>query len=145
MSRFRKSDVQFHSDGYRAAHPAVNIKVKNPYLWEHVDKAKKEFECSEETAEKTLNWAFDSGCEQFWDWAQQQADELFGPCIKVWQEGRSGGWLIVEGLPRWDDWDAIDLMYWYRFQKRIKEAVKFYSSWEYLKETIEGNPWWIEE
>lgn len=52
-----------------------------------------------------------------------QAEECFGPGVKVYSEGRSGGWAIVDGLPPFDSWDAVMVAKWTRFAKWAGEVV----------------------
>lgn len=61
-----------------------------------------------------------------WELAQELADEVwektrYSP--KVYSAGRSGGWLVVTGLPDVEAWDAIDLARWACFQKEIEATV----------------------
>ena len=43
--------------------------------------------------------------------------------VKVYSDGRSGGWLVVHGLPDVESWDAIDLGRWAKFEKMIRGLV----------------------
>lgn len=49
------------------------------------------------------------------------------PVMKVWSQGRSGGWLIVEGLTSEDfaveDWDAERVAEWGLFASRIQDIL----------------------
>lgn len=48
-----------------------------------------------------------SAVEQELDMAQDEATAVFGAGVKVSLEGRSGGWLVVDGLPAESEaWDA---------------------------------------
>jgi hypothetical protein len=42
--------------------------------------------------------------------------------IQVWSAGRSGGWLVIEGLPDVDTWDAIMLSRWRRFAMIVDDV-----------------------
>lgn len=76
-------------------------------------------------------WAFDAACEDGARYAIDLAGEVFGAAFgahadrdrRVWQTGRSGGWLYVEGLPDVETWDAIQLGKWSRFAKMCDEIV----------------------
>lgn len=57
-------------------------------------------------------WAIADG----WDNLKANARELFGPGAKVYADGRSGGWCVVEGIGEPEGWDAIALMRWRRFE-----------------------------
>ena len=142
---YTKDDIEFHRDGYGPMRPAVNVKVYHyPSVWDVMD----DFDCSEETAEKALEYAFESAQYRFWEEAQEIADwhlsNHFGK-VKVYSEGRSGGWLVVHGLAYRDEvedyWDALDLTAWYAFEKAIRAEIKYLCSWEYIKEDIEANRW----
>jgi len=154
--RFRKSDVQFHADGpCRAARPAINVKVRG--LQCTTDGVMRKFGCTEEQAEKALELAWDSECEQFWGYWQDTTGDLEnGICgspeyayfpghdVKVWSEGRSGGWLVVEGLPYVRDWDAVLVSRWAKFCKDVLADIAYRISKECLLDAIEANEWWKE-
>ena len=57
--------------------------------------------------------------------AGEDAAAIFGeyPRPKVYAEGRSGGWLVVDGLPSVDTWDAVALGRWRRFERYVRAAV----------------------
>lgn len=40
--------------------------------------------------------------------------------VQVYSDGRSGGWLVVHGLPDVETWDAIALGQWAKFNKLIR-------------------------
>lgn len=63
-------------------------------------------------------------CESGWEDAQSSAEDIFGKRAKVYSDGRSGGWLVVHGLPPVESWDAIMLGKWSRYAARAREAVK---------------------
>ena len=46
--------------------------------------------------------------------------------VNVYSAGRSGGWLVVDGLPDIDTWDAIDLGVWRRFDKAVHAILDDY-------------------
>lgn len=144
--KYTKQDVEFHSDGYgQTAHPAVNVKVRNFGNNKGVSECgavMAAFKCSEAVAEKACEFAFDSACRAFWDGAQDVADEAFGKGVaKVYQEGRSGGWLVVHGLPDLESWDAVMLGKWRKFEREIKADVADHTSWEYAEDAIRANRW----
>ena len=59
-----------------------------------------------------------------WEQAKEWAYEVWGSDqVKVWSDGRSGGWLIVEGLGDVEDWDAIELSRWCRFAGLVQETL----------------------
>jgi hypothetical protein len=143
MAIRRKSNVQFHSDGFREDRPAINVKC---YHFANGLNVARVFNCHEDDAARALSYAWDSSIDQFWEQAQTIVQEIFDheavyDQVKVFSGGRSGGWLIVEGLPSFDSWDAIQLGKWSRFEKRIRELIGHLSSTEYVKDMIESNRW----
>jgi len=54
-----------------------------------------------------------------WEDAKELAREVWGDRVQVYSEGRSGGWLVVEGLGEVEEWDAIDVSRWARFQRGV--------------------------
>jgi hypothetical protein len=134
----KKSDVQFHSEGYgRNVLPAVNVKYYGPSLHAKVQDT---FKCSQEIAEQALGYVWESACEQFWREAKSYVPEILGRG-EVWSEGRSGGWLVVSGLPDIETWDAIQLGKWAKVVKFCEEEIAYLSSWEYVKDAIGANEW----
>lgn len=130
----RKDDVTFHAEMWRTARPAVNVKV-----WARVDSeeaigaARREdssldprFEAwyregleRESFAESYWSFAIETG----WEYLQSLAEDVFGPGVNVYSEGRSGGWAVVDGLPDFESWDAVMLGRWARFAKRARAAA----------------------
>src|ERR1700674_439434 len=103
----RKSDVQTHRAGYGyggTAYPAINVKCYGP---SHGQAVANHFKCDEQVAERACQFAFESAQEQFWAQATEYATDVFGTRVKVWSGGRSGGWLLLGGLPELSDWDAV--------------------------------------
>lgn len=47
---------------------------------------------------------WNDACQSQFEMAEEDAKALFGDSIECFLEGRSGGWLVVEGLPDTDDW-----------------------------------------
>lgn len=139
MRGYHKSDVEHHRVGYGGtAYPAVNVKV---YHFTSVDKVIDRFGCSEATAERALEHSFNMQQECFWEDAQGVADHYLGKSHKVYSEGRSGGWLIVDGLPETCDWDAVALHRWACFAQAIDRDVKWRTSADVVFGDIEANGW----
>lgn len=135
---YSKSDVKFHSDGFRGGHPAINVKVRNFVMASQIaDK----FSCNEKIAEKAGEFAFNSAQVGFWEGIQENAEYIFGSGIEVYQEGRSGGWLVIRGLPDIEEWDAVMLGRWHKFECECREEIKFFTSEEYVFDAIEANRW----
>jgi len=136
---YSKEDVEFHSDGFRPSRPAVNVKVYGSIsnvplpldLGRYSDDGGKTWKESRTDSEFTHEWLeehlaedvelFNYACENGWNMLQEEAVEIFGKSIygkpiTVYSEGRSGGWAIVDGLPEFESWNAVDLMRWRRFE-----------------------------
>lgn len=69
-------------------------------------------------------------CEDAWTAAETEAREIFGDSVNVWQEGRSGGWLVVQGLPPVESWDAIMVSKWATFARRV-ELIREGVTWDF--------------
>ena len=147
MKRFTKADVETHSDGYgRGSNPAINVKdyaTSYSYVVAVMDR----FGCSEATAERALEYSADMQRESFWDdWGSRHTlREYFPPSrygkLTVYSEGRSGGWLVVHGLPDIEDWDAIAVADWGRFARSVRADVDYRTSLEVAIEDIQANEW----
>lgn len=133
----KKSDIQLHSDGCgRPGRPAINVKVRgsgldvqargwknfreqNPDAPERFNQAWLESNVADETQE--FFWS--DTCTQGFELAEEVAKELFGGHVKVYSEGRSGGWLIVDGLPDVEHWNGSMVAKWGRFVRLCGEYV----------------------
>lgn len=140
MTRYTREDVETHREGYsRNALPAVNVKAYTvPTVWQVVHK----FNCEEKLAEQALGYAFESAQGMFWEQASEDVAEYFpGYSVEAFSEGRSGGWLVVRGLPDVETWDAILLSRWRKFERETRAQVVYLCSWESFSESIEANRW----
>lgn len=136
----KKSDIETHSDGCgRRSHPALNVKVNKFGLYDYELAALKG--CTERDAERALQFAFESAQQIFWEDAQRLAREVFGQHVKVYSEGRCGGWLVVHGLPELDSWDAVAVGKWSRLARLIAADIKWRCSRDNVLENIEANEW----
>jgi hypothetical protein len=138
-----KADVEFHSEHGRGR-PAVNVKVDSDInrvalpleLGQVREQGESEFKTILTEPEFTHDWiranvdeetlyAIDEDVRrQGWEQAQQVAEEVFGSDVKVYSQGRSGGWAVVDGID--DDvegWDAIQLAKWRTFSHRLGEIA----------------------
>lgn len=139
MPRYRKADIETHSEHYRGAKPAVNVKV---YHYPTTSKVEDAFTCSEAVASQALQYAFESAQQRFWEDAQDVARDIFGKHVKVYSQGRSGGWLVVEGINEdVGSWDAIAVSKWGRLATWAKREIEYLTSWDYVKDDIEANEW----
>lgn len=137
--RYTKNDVETHSASYYAPYyPAVNVKVRNFPTYKIQD----HYNLTDEQAEELCNIAFEAAQEFFWyDIAPMIADDKFDDNVKIYSAGRSSGWLIVDGLPPIESWDAVILAKWRSFENAIKAEVKFRTSAETLIDDIDANGW----
>ena len=142
MRGYTKADIEFHNDGGigRPYYPAVNVKCYRfgPSLEAVADR----FGCSEGTAQKALNIAFECQQDSFWNFdGAKDIVEYHFPYAKFYSAGRSAGWLIVEGLSDADTWDAIELNKWALFECTVKREIEYLCSDENVLELIEINRW----
>jgi len=137
---------------YGPANPSVCVKVHNmgASIQDVVDK----FACTKAQAENALGFAFDAACRAFWEYWQDTTGDCEnglsgskeyayfpGHDVTVHCEGRSGGWLIVNGLPEVCEWDAILVSRWNKFQKAVKDDVAYRMGKDVLLEDIAANEW----
>ena len=153
---YRKGDVQTHRDGpCRSSRPAVCVKVHDfgPTAQAVIDR----FGCTEEQAEQAIQFAYQAAQQQFWhDWTEPdesgepeydgktQAVQHFGSGTTVYSEGRSDGWLVVDGLPDIETWDAVMLSKWRKFEKAILADIRYRCQTDEVMESIGSNEWWKE-
>lgn len=122
----------------RGGNPAANVKV---YLT--IQDAWGVFKREENPDERFAQWLGEHVTDEyldaiFWivcgfefeylkDWAEDRGKEpnpLFpGYRVEVWQEGRSGGWAVVHGLPDVETWDAVLLARWRRFERIARDIA----------------------
>jgi hypothetical protein len=75
---------------------------------------------------------WDEACGEGWEQAQEVADDVFSDYpVKVWSAGRSGGHLIVDGLPDIEEWNGGLVAKWSKFV-RIIEAIRDDTKHRYL-------------
>ena len=119
--------------------PSINVKVNSFGRGLTPEK----LGCSESQFEKAMEYAFTMSQEQFWEDAQDVAKhhlDKFGN-IEVHSAGRSGGHLVVSGLPVIKSWDAILVSAWGRFVDNIEADIKLRRSDEVVEEDIRSNHW----
>jgi hypothetical protein len=142
---YTKEDVRFHSDGFRPSNPAVNVKVYasidsvtlpldlgssypvgHPELIEH-HKSDPRFThewVRTRVSDDVLDARFWQACESEVEFVIGEAEDIFSDySITVQQTGRMGGWLEVEGLPDLEDWDAVLLGKWRKFEKLARTVA----------------------
>lgn len=131
-----KADVQIHIDGYAGPGvPAFNVKMRR-----YVDDLP-ESEWADVRADLGLTatdfgWAWcqahmtieeiqrwtDEAATGNYDAFAEQITETF-PGATCNTEGRSGGWVIVNGLPDIESWDAVMLAKWRKLDRIADEYV----------------------
>lgn len=141
-----KADIEFHSDGFGSWNrkPAVNVKVyksidsvKLPLDLGRVSKdGGKTFETVKTDPGFTHEWIenqpveydgyFWSACDSGWDDLQEVVTEIYGKTlygnpVKVFSEGRQGGWAVISGINEdVESWNAVDLAKWRKFAKAAR-------------------------
>jgi hypothetical protein len=133
----RKDEIQTHGDGfgYGRSRPAFNVKVYDylrdeetlqrawadffggPYdprawaLWESM---------SDEEKQGYHDFACESESETF---TETDVPEVF-PGAEAYHEGRSGGWIVLDGLPDVEEWDAVMVAKYARLAKWARLYVE---------------------
>ena len=127
---------------------ADTVGEDHPIMRDGVKMAREEIMTWGERCSTRGEWWWEELAREFaWEELQDQARETFGALgytVKVWSEGRSGGWAVVEGLPSferdpdgagWDDDDHADdpwredgelLAAWSEFVRDCRIAVDGY-------------------
>jgi hypothetical protein len=135
----KKGDVEIYRDR-GSEYPSINVKHYGSF---DSDKVVDKLKCSEEQAEKALQFAWESACSAFWEDVEGYAIEVWGSGrVKVYGLGRSGGHLCVYGLPSVESWDAVELGRWAKFEKMVKAELKNRTDPEAIMEDIEMNEWY---
>ncbi len=142
---YSRADVETHSDGFRPGRPAVNVKVYGSTWQVPLPLDLGSSRPSDSDPDDPASWTYhrtdprfthewveahvspDSADAIFWqccaagfEMLQEDARELFGSGVSVYSEGRSGGWAVVDGLALLEEWDAIALGRWRRFELYAK-------------------------
>jgi hypothetical protein len=128
---YSKADVRWHSDGFGPRRPAVNVKhwpdLGRDVEWSHFDGAESAFHCWVRHAladDHTWHVAWMRGAESCWEMVESDAQEIFGSHVRVWSQGRSGGWAVVDGLPDFDTWDATTTAKWGKFERYAQASAR---------------------
>jgi hypothetical protein len=153
-----KMQLKYDRDAAGVILPAWNVKVYKRGVFDPAI-VRKHFKCDQKQAEKAVEWAWESSQEQWWEQAQQDAEyhlsENIKPSsahhkVKVGSSGRSGGWLVLRGLPDIPDkdapieetFDAETMLALGKFEEDILGSIDFHlNDEEGLLETIEMNSW----
>jgi hypothetical protein len=133
---YSREDVQQHSDGYRDMLPAVNVKVYTTIeqAWDQYQREEMPDPgftldwIEDNIPEDLLQGRWESACESeyeyFEDWTTTAEDSLFPDHnVRLEVQGRSGGWIAVHGLPDIEDWDAILLARWRKFERIARDIA----------------------
>lgn len=137
MSRYSRDDVQTHYDRERL--PAVNVKVyRSPHdAWQAFEQNEKPdarftLEWIEQhVSDETLDAIFWLTCEYEFEclasWATDDEDAIFPADrygdVKIEREGRMSGWAVAHGLPDLDEWDAVLIAKWRKFERIAKSIA----------------------
>ncbi len=134
MRTYTRDDVQTH---YGSDRPAVNVKIYRDLSDGFRDLSKYGDDAPEGFTEEWVRETFSDQYldEVFWitcgwefeyleSWATSPDDALFPDHhVTLEQDGRSGGWVVVTGLPDIEEWDAILLARWRKFERIARELA----------------------
>ena len=138
----KKSEIETYHERGSGRCPSINVKVSSFGRGLSGDS----LNCSEDVFQTAMEYAYESAQERFWEEAQELAEyhlDEKGPFagVKIYSAGRSGGHLIVGGLDDVEEWDAIAVTAWGRFENAIKIEMSWLCSDEPIREDIEANQW----
>ncbi len=135
----KKTDVA--RSYHQGSHGRPMLNVKHYGQFGQAQAVRDRFQCSEAVADKALEYAWDRARDLFWEHAKDDAVNIFGNHAKVYSEGRQGGWLVVNGLPDVEEWDAIQLGKWAQFARYMREDMAGLAELENILDAIEANRW----
>lgn len=155
MSTYSLADITLRGGdwGERSENdpPAINVKVQR-YARDgaaHGDPwgvIAEDFGTTEAAAEKALGLAFEHAQAEFWEelapelWRERLAPAFEGAgCVE--SDGRSGGWLIVTGLPPVGEWTSEQINAWGVFEESILQTVESLSSFADARQRMLDNGW----
>lgn len=133
MIRTREDVTRSYHQGHHGD-PMVNVKVYGGLSEGFAQFRKEEGDYdpsfTEEWVEANLSDEdveeyFQFACASEWEYAQDYAEEIFGAHVKVYGAGRSGGWAVVTGLDDVDEWDAVALAKWRKFENYATSAAEY--------------------
>lgn len=133
MPRFTKEDITTHYD--RERKPAVNVKVHDTLddgyaMWE-ADNPGHDPRFTVKWIDANLDFDaqqdyFGFACQSGYETAEQDAQEIWGSHVRVYSEGRSGGWAVVDGIDQdISSWDAIAVAKWGRFARYARGTADY--------------------
>lgn len=146
-------------------HPAVNIKIHGVRadmerllpldLGSVKDEGDSEFRTITTPEGFTFDWIdkhipeaeqngwWDLTCSDNFEQAKELAKETFGEHVEVYTQGRSGGWLVVHGLPEEiEEWDQALVDKWVEFAKQVRAiADDVPRSWLWMLHANVYEPW----
>lgn len=131
-----KADIEYHGLGYGGNRvPAVNVKVHDSLdrgflKWKNDNPdADERFTMEwieEHVSDDAGNSLFWLTCEVGWEELQEKAREIYGKHVKVYSEGRSGGWAYIDGINTdVETWDAIEFTKWRSFSNFAKRGKQY--------------------
>jgi hypothetical protein len=133
---YTRDDVQTHSDHFGPGRPAVNVKVYRDLhdAWDEYVRDERQDEgftlewIEDNISDDQLDAIFWHACEAEFEylegWATSAEDSLFpDDRVTLHRAGHSGGWIEVEGLPDIEEWDAVRLARWRRFERIARDIA----------------------
>jgi hypothetical protein len=112
--------------------PALNVKVYRLDKWPNAAYLTANFYGLEQAeAEGMLAQLWDIAVEGFWQDAPRLARADLGNAVTVSSDGRSGGWLVVDGLGDVAEWTLGDRVRWTQFEQSVRGTIAERSSLEW--------------
>lgn len=128
---FYDVEVETYSEwGDNTEYPSIDVRCPNLRdYYDEIDIAKfLEVRISEIDA--LVDTVFEGETEAFWLGAQNLAEDILGPGVKVLSLGRSGRHLCVSGLPEIFLWKKRQTAKWQKFVRVIEDIVDSYAELE---------------
>lgn len=155
----RKDEITVRGNWHESL-PALNVKVyfdESDVTWETLaddfgwDAAELDRfrawlreQCDAWEYQSMTDWAWDEACRDGFELAGTDLEDVFSDYnLTIEQDGRSGGWLVVRGLPDVESWDAIMVAKWGKFAKWV-EAIRVDTSYRFAW-LLAANVWEREE
>lgn len=120
----------------RSGLPALNVKVYDLRQWPSAEHITATYAVPAPAAQHMLEQLWNIAVEDFWRDATLTAEEYLPRGAEVFSDGRSGGWLLVDGLGDVAEWTTAQRQQWTRFTNGIQQSIRYFSGRTWADETL---------